>query len=349
MRDGMKPYFIGKVKRESERLAGKVPAGLSRGFYEFRPEGFLTETLIIVHFDLQFSYSESLSKNAEKILLRKYNLEMALQFTVDDLIQPIVKLSYLSSDGEMEVDDPSQTSKAEDDQDSDIEVLACNKEAQSFGPQAVAGRFMTTELPGGLDDLSIAEALNGLSSADNNYPPSDLVDLVFAQKPPCESFMPLNQQLIAHCSQLEPNPDTPQSPPIHEQGPYANNINDPWATEQYSYWPDNAHITGVAVSTSEACDEPNIVQHGDCYVCGKSLNTIKEELLFNFLKQTHIDGESYQTRLRRRNAFQAGMQAAPSSSSPGEGRKLPPVTATRNKWPPETVICLTYPESYHYD
>ena len=233
---------------------------------------------------------------------------MALQFTVDDLIQPIVSLSYLSSDEEMEIDDPSQTSVGGDNQDSDIEVLACYREEQPFEAQTVAGRFMTTELPGGLDDLSIAEALYGPSYSNDN-PPSDLVDLVLGQSPPSESFKPLNQRPIAHCSQLEPIPDTPQSPPIHEQGSYVGNFDTPWTTEQYPRWPDNAHITGVAVSTNGACGEPNIVHHGDCYVCGKSFDTIKEEILFNFLEQTHIDGESYQTRLRRRNAFQAGMQA----------------------------------------
>ena len=218
-------------------------------------------------------------------------------------------MSYLSSDEEMEVDDPSQTSMGEDNQDSDIEVLACYRGAQPFEPQAVTGRFMTTELPGCLDDLSIAEALCGPSSTDDNYPPSDLVDLVLGQSPPGASFLPLNQQPIAHCSQLEPIPDTPQSPSIYEQGPYANIINYPWTTEQYPCWPDDAHISGVAVTTSGACGEPNIVQHGDCSVCGKSFETIKEEILFNFLEQTHIDGESYQTRLRRRKAFQAAMQA----------------------------------------
>ena len=86
---------------------------------------------------------------------------------------------------------------------------------------------MTTELPRGLDDLSVAEALYGPSSADDSYPPSDLDDLVLGQ-----SFMPLNQRPIADCSQLEPIPDTPQSPPIYEQGPYVNNINDLWTTEQ---------------------------------------------------------------------------------------------------------------------
>ena len=81
------------------------------------------------------------------------------------------------------------------------------------------------------------------------------------------------------------------------------------AAEQYPCWPDNAHITGVAVSTSGTSGEPNIVQHGDCYVCGKSFDTFKEEILFNFQEQTNIEGESSQTRLRWRNAFQAGMQA----------------------------------------
>ena len=240
--------------------------------------------------------------------MRKYNLELALQFTVDDLFQSIVSLSYFSLDEEMEVDDPSQTFIGDGNQDSDIEVLTCYREEQPFEPQAVAGRFMTTELPGGLDDLSIAEALNGPSSTDDN-PPKDLVDLLLGQSPPSENFKPLNQRPIAHCSQLEPIPDTPQSPPIYEQGPHANDINAPWTTEQYPCWPDNALITGVAVNTSAACGEPNIVHHEDCYVCGKSFDTSREEFLFNSLEQTHIDGESYQTRLRRRNAFQAGMQA----------------------------------------
>ena len=208
---------------------------------------------------------------------------------------------------------------------------------------------MTTELPGGLDDLSIAEALYGPSSTDDN-PPSALVDLVLGKRPPSESFKPLKQRPIAHCSQLEPILGTLLSPPICEKGPYANNINAPWTTEQYPCWIDNAQITGVPVNTSGAFGELKIVHHGYCYVCGNSFDTIKEEILFNFLEQTHIDGESYQTRLRRRNAFQAGMQAqAPSFLSPGECRRLPPATVTSTKWPLTAVTCLSYPESYHCD
>ena len=69
----MKSYLDGKAKRKSERLAGKVPTGDSREFYEFHPEGFLTETLIIFHFDLQSSYSESLPTIAKKLFLKKYD------------------------------------------------------------------------------------------------------------------------------------------------------------------------------------------------------------------------------------------------------------------------------------
>ena len=76
--------------------------------------------------------------------------------------------------------------------------------------------------------------------------------------------MPLNQQQIAQCSQLEPIPDTPQSPPIHERGPNVNNINNPWSDNQFPYWPDNAHLNGVSVSTSGICDESNQVDPRDC-------------------------------------------------------------------------------------
>ena len=55
--------------------------------------------------------------------------------------------------------------------------------------------------------------------------------------------------------------------------------------------------------------EQNLVQHGDCLVCGKSADIIQEEVTFNYLEKTHRAGESYETWQRRRHAFQAGMQA----------------------------------------
>ena len=141
------------------------------------------------------------------------------QFTVVDLITAIVSLSYLSLDEEMEIDDLTQAMESEADRDSDIEVLACYSEAQPFQSQSVAGRFMTSDPTGCLDDLSISEALHGPSSAETSCPSSELIDQVLGNNPPPESFVPLSQQPNAHCSRLLPIPDTPQSPPIHEQGP----------------------------------------------------------------------------------------------------------------------------------
>ena len=65
----------------------------------------------------------------------------------------------------------------------------------------------------------------------------------------------------------------------------------------------------MAVRTSGHCGVQNLVQLGDCLVCGKSADIIQEEVTFDYLERTHRSGESYETRQRGRHAFQAGMQA----------------------------------------
>ena len=128
--------------------------------------------------------------------MERYKLEMALQFTVDDSIQPIVSLSYLSSNEMMAVDDPSQTSGDEVDRDRDIEILDCYRETQLFVPQTVAEIFMTTTPSGCLDDLSVPEVLYGPWSSEGTYLPSDLIDLVLGQGPSLETVCRLvNNQL----------------------------------------------------------------------------------------------------------------------------------------------------------
>ena len=98
----------------------------------------------------------------------------------------------------MEVDDPSQASEERYNQNSDLEVVACYREIQPFEPQAVARRFMTTEIPGSLADLSIPEALYGPLTSEKKFPPSELKDLVLGQSPLLESLVPLCQQPIVN-------------------------------------------------------------------------------------------------------------------------------------------------------
>ena len=108
---------------------------------------------------------------------------MSLQFAVEDLISPLVSLSYLSSEEEdMDVDDP-QKAPDEKGYDSDIEVIACYSEAQSTRPLGIAGRAMTTEFTDD-DDLTLLEELYGRSIKTDTEPPSDLVDQILGIHPP---------------------------------------------------------------------------------------------------------------------------------------------------------------------
>ena len=64
---------------------------------------------------------------AKKLILKGFQVEISLQFAVDDLIDPLVSLSYLSSEKDMEVNDPLTVNEIENS-DSDIEIIACFKE-----------------------------------------------------------------------------------------------------------------------------------------------------------------------------------------------------------------------------
>ena len=85
------------------------------------------------------------------------------------------------------------------------------------------------------------------------------------------------------------------SPPLINQGPSRNNSNDQWSEElqQVNSWMPNPHVTGLAISGSGLCGEPNYFQRGDCTVCGKSFATIQEEITLGYLEKTHVPEETY--------------------------------------------------------
>ena len=82
---------------------------------------------------------------------------------------------------------------------------------------------------------------------------------------------PLVERPIARCVQVQPIPDTLQSPPDHERGPNTGFADDRWTSYQASREPEQAHITGVAMSTSGVCGNPYYVARSECYVCGNLL------------------------------------------------------------------------------
>ena len=233
---------------------------------------------------------------------------MSLQFSVDELIQPLVSLTYQSSDEEMEVDCPSSDTEVDPNDDSDIEVIACYREAPVSIPKTVGGRGMTLDLSSCVDRESQDDSLCNQFSYFNSEPEDELIDLVLGLHPPTGGPEDVDSHPISACSQLEPLQESPQSPPPHERGQQTYPVAPRWDQDE-PYWPPNSHITGVAVRKSGHCGVQNLVQHGDCLICGKSADIIQEEVTFDYLERTHRSGESYETRQGRRHAFQAGMQA----------------------------------------
>ena len=71
----------------------------------------------------------------------------------------------------------------------------------------------------------------------------------------------------------------------------------------------NTHITGIDISVSGNCGVPNETFNTGCVVCGKTYADIKEEITLGYIEQTHITGETYEQRMARRDAIQAGMKA----------------------------------------
>ena len=220
---------------------------------------------------------------------------MSLQFDVEEFIRPLVSALYESSEEDMEIDSASVTAIEQDqDKDSYIEVIACYRETPVYPPQLVGGRAMTFDHDAHTDD-EIRYFCGPSGSLDSTFDPSDSLVDWFVGSPPTQSYSANDpNHRMANCSQLEPIPYSPMSPPLVDQGPSQNIGSDQWAEgqEQVDSWITNQHITGLAISTGGSCGEPNYIQRGHCAVCGKSFATIQEEITLGYLEQTHIPEES---------------------------------------------------------
>ena len=121
------------------------PNLVSRKFTNSRPKVDLTWVAIPHYLHPTDQSNSYINKIAKKLLSKKFQAEMSLQFT-DDLINPLVSLAYLSSEEEKDVDDPKYVIEAESS-DSDIEVIACYSKQQTLRPQTVSGCGMICDLP----------------------------------------------------------------------------------------------------------------------------------------------------------------------------------------------------------
>ena len=262
---------------------------------------------------------------------------MSLQFNVEEFIRPLVSDTYNSSNEDMEIDVVSvhDDLTQDDGADSDVEIIACYRDAPVYPPQLVAGRAMTTDFDTYENNPTQSQYGQSGPVASTTDPSDSLIEWLVGspnQRTYNEEY-PRHQ--IAHCSELEPIPYSPMSPPLAEQGPSVSEYYGEYPEDQGQEcdWIRNPHITGMATSASGICGTPNYIRNGGCTVCGKSYATIQEEITLGYSEKTHIPEENYIQRIRRRNAFQAGMRAGSVILVPGECRKLPLVTGIIIKYP----------------
>ena len=144
---------------------------------------------------------------------------MSLQSDVEEFIRPLVTALCESSEEIMEVDSaPVSVIEQEQDADSDIAVMACNREAPVYPPQLAGGRAMTFDLDTcGEERARCPYGQAGLIGS--TFDPSDSLVDWFVGSPPTRTYTAGDpEHHIANCSQLEPKPYSPMSPPLIYQG-----------------------------------------------------------------------------------------------------------------------------------
>ena len=152
--------------------------------------------------------------------MSRYLNDMSLQFDVEEFVRPLVSALYESSDEDMEIDTASTTVVNQSlDDDSDIEVIACYREMPIYPPQLAAGRAMTFEGPFNLNEQSNLPWGQSGSIGSTIDPSDSLIDW-FVGSPPSQTYVCEDpRHRMANCSQLEPIPYSPLSPPLIDQGP----------------------------------------------------------------------------------------------------------------------------------
>ena len=193
--------------------------------------------------------------------------------------------------------------------DADIQVLACYRFNSELPPQLAAGRAMTTELTECLNDLNLPISEPNEFAGAFSEPSNSLVDWFIGSLPPSYKGQSASDHPIAQCNQFDPILESPLSPPLIDQRPTYDDPRETYLPPPDDSWSNNPHITGLGISVSGTCGQPNEVYNTGCVVCGKDYPANKEEITLGYLERTHVPGESYESRPTKRNAFDAGMKA----------------------------------------
>ena len=232
---------------------------------------------------------------------------MGTQFTIDELANSLVSPAYFSSEEEedMDVDILSVSAQGTErhSDDSDIEVIACYRHVPIAPTKQNATRKMTTDLSSCVDDGLPEFPWDDFS----DFWPEDFQTAIVELGTGPDAIGRENNCPINQCSKLVPQVDTPLSPPLCEQGPSYSRYDYVGPNVTDFTVPVNSHIQGISVRIGANCGEPNAAAYGDCIVCGKSYEQIRETAVLTYLESTSRRGETHYDQQRRRDAYLAGM------------------------------------------
>ena len=135
---------------------------------------------------------------------------------------------------------------ADGSDDIDIRVIACYREQSVHVDNPSVGRPMTIDTALGFDDgrLSI-------------WPDEQILDQILQEEwehphmrgGPEGNFNNDNNE-VSQCANLTPLPESPASPPLHEQGPNISGYNQAGLNVTNEHCQLNSHIQGVSVRVS---------------------------------------------------------------------------------------------------
>ena len=139
-------------------------------------------------------------------------------------------------------------------------------------------------------------------------------------------IVPRRNHPIQICQNMQPIPDTPQSPNPENRG------------QSDDFYPDNIPLHNPPspniIAVTDELNNLTLHPHPQrnewatgCLVCGKSYDQVIDETVADYLDQTAQTGETVRERQIKRNAFIDGVQSGVFTFIPRECRRLPPVTA----------------------
>ena len=233
-------------------------------------------------------------------------------------IEDEIELINISSDNTNSLDGVSISTFDSAEYNDEITQMICKMEHQVSTPKTVAGRKMTFAP----NNSPIMPPFTPPSTSSSLYTPKSKLsksyfDLRNMNAPYRKDERLRERHPISKCASLTPLHDSPLSPPVHERGPTVtfkapsplNDLevkNEPAEAPQTLPGPDpnlvRSHLQGIRLPDGSVTN-----RYSDCIICGRSVESIREASIVDYLNKTRTKNETPEMTEAKRKAFTDGM------------------------------------------